>query len=340
MACAVRLAHFLAFGSALVALGCTHDYSAFSYQNAGSGGASTDAAGGNGGTAGFDASGGTSATGGFAATGGSSGSGGVAGSGATGGAAGSGGCLASQKLCNGTCVADGDPRYGCGTNGCTPCSIPNANTTCSGGACTLQSCRGGYGDCDNNPSNGCEQQLNTNQDCGDCGRVCDMTNAVSATCTGGACHDVCDPGYGDCSQPTNGPDNGCETDLKSSNTHCGSCANDCTVLGGSGGFVCLQGACACTSDAQCETAAGGTCDTSTGVCSCNGEAGAPCQPGEACRRYHGTDECSCHGGAACAAGQTCCDAGGCVDLQTDANNCGACGNACPNGQTCTAGQCG
>jgi hypothetical protein len=31
--------------------------------------------------------------------------------------------------------------------------------------------------------------------------------------------------------------------------------------------------------------------------------------------------------------------GVCVDLQTDVNNCGACGTKCTSGQTCTAGKC-
>ncbi len=41
----------------------------------------------------------------------------------------------------------------------------------------------------------------------------------------------------------------------------------------------------------------------------------------------------------CTTGQTLCGAG-CVDLQTSATNCGACGNACGTGQVCTAGRCG
>lgn len=41
----------------------------------------------------------------------------------------------------------------------------------------------------------------------------------------------------------------------------------------------------------------------------------------------------------CSAAETCCDAA-CVDLQTDAANCGACGAACGNGLTCQGGICG
>ncbi|MEZ4394964.1 MAG: hypothetical protein R3A48_28135 [Polyangiales bacterium] len=40
----------------------------------------------------------------------------------------------------------------------------------------------------------------------------------------------------------------------------------------------------------------------------------------------------------CATGQNLCSTA-CRDLQSDASNCGACGNACPTGQTCNAGVC-
>jgi hypothetical protein len=48
-------------------------------------------------------------------------------------------------------------------------------------------------------------------------------------------------------------------------------------------------------------------------------------------------------GSECAGGLVACggagDAGGCVDEQTDDNNCGSCGKTCPSGATCTAGAC-
>jgi hypothetical protein len=46
------------------------------------------------------------------------------------------------------------------------------------------------------------------------------------------------------------------------------------------------------------------------------------------------------GESTCAAGLTYCEeASACVDLGSDMNNCGACGNACTGGLTCFEGQC-
>ncbi len=44
------------------------------------------------------------------------------------------------------------------------------------------------------------------------------------------------------------------------------------------------------------------------------------------------------GGGTCPAGETQCGTS-CVNLNNDSNNCGACGNVCPAGQTCQAGVC-
>lgn len=49
--------------------------------------------------------------------------------------------------------------------------------------------------------------------------------------------------------------------------------------------------------------------------------------------------CSCLGGSPCSAAETCCAPQGCRDLDTDDQNCGACGEACFNGMSCNNGVC-
>jgi Stigma-specific protein, Stig1 len=63
---------------------------------------------------------------------------------------------------------------------------------------------------------------------------------------------------------------------------------------------------------------------------------------EACRACNGNTSrlCgSCGAYVCCAAGTTCCN-GTCTDLNSDANNCGACGNICPaSAPICNQGTC-
>ena len=61
---------------------------------------------------------------------------------------------------------------------------------------------------------------------------------------------------------------------------------------------------------------------------------AQCNPGFKCDSSTGTVQCI----PACSPTQTTCGST-CVDLKTDNNNCGACGNKCDNNQKCTNGQC-
>jgi hypothetical protein len=48
--------------------------------------------------------------------------------------------------------------------------------------------------------------------------------------------------------------------------------------------------------------------------------------------------CSCNGGGDCDGGQICCSSG-CKNPWSDEANCGACGHACGDGQTCMGGNC-
>ncbi len=322
-------------------LSCTNDFDSFSFSDDPDGGAGTA----SGGTAGGGgASSGGANTGGVINTGGAGTGGAVNTGGAnTGGAVNTGGtsgCGPTQKTCGGQCVAKDDPKFGCGGSSCDPCAIANATTQCVQDKCALLKCDVGFGDCENGLADGCESDLqSTTVHCGACSRACDKTKSADVACVQGLCRHRCEVGFADCSQPATGPDDGCETNIGNDKQNCGGCGNDCSQQGAGAGFSCTAGACGCSASAQCEVGGGtnGTCDTSSGLCSCDG---ASCAPGEACRKSGPNNICSCNGGAACKAGQTCCQTPNiCADLQSDAKNCGSCGNACPSGQTCQAGAC-
>ena len=103
--------------------------------------------------------------------------------------------------------------------------------SCMGGRC-VNSCNQGFGDCDNQPANGCESNLDTNLNaCGGCGKICKNNNAI-ATCAMGMCTLQCNAGYVDCNMDTK---DGCEAYLLGDNMNCGAC-----------GVVCPQNAPACS----------------------------------------------------------------------------------------------
>src|SRR5207244_495983 len=85
----------------------------------------------------------------------------------------------------------------CGTCG-HACSTVNGTASCTAGACAI-ACRSGFGDCNNDASDGCETNLNTNvANCATCGHACVLANATPA-CTAGACTIAsCNAGYTDC----------------------------------------------------------------------------------------------------------------------------------------------
>ena len=182
------------------------------------------------------------------------------------------------------CETDLRTTANCGECG-RSCNFANASTACMSGACRLVGCLTGFGDCNNDLGrDGCEQRLNTNRDCGQCGRSCSLPNA-NETCTSGSCQiGSCSAGFGNCDGQAG---NGCEIDLNNDARNCGSCNNACP-----NGLSCRAGRCVCTNDNNC-----------------NGN-------------------------------QTCCN-GSCVDEKTDVKNCGACGNACTSGTQpgCCDGRC-
>jgi hypothetical protein len=80
---------------------------------------------------------------------------------------------AGTDACNvGAC----DPVNGCETVAApdgTSCGLDNASGSCKAGVCDDPVCTAGFGDCDGNPANGCEDNVSGDvNNCGACGNVC------------------------------------------------------------------------------------------------------------------------------------------------------------------------
>ncbi|WP_104983725.1 hypothetical protein [Sorangium cellulosum] len=112
----------------------------------------------------------------------SSGGGGGSGGGGSGGAGGAGGgCPDGGASCGGDCVDTSTDTRHCGACD-NVCSRSGGTPSCVDGACQPPACDERRGDCDQDPSNGCEEDLRTSvAHCGACGQPC------SGQCVQGAC---------------------------------------------------------------------------------------------------------------------------------------------------------
>ncbi len=308
-------------------------------------------------------------------------------------------CAGGFENCN------ADPTDGCeqptltDTSNCGGCNsvcvVPNGTPGCSAGVCQITTCNPGFANCDLAVPNGCEVNLNSDIDhCGSCPNACPTPANAGATCTGGSCGFTCNVDFADCDGQ---PANGCEVNLQTDPTHCGSCAGACNL--GQATPVCNAGACAvgsCNAGfGNCDGLAANGCEINfqtdplhcgscAGVCSlanstqscvagacavgtcnlpfadCDGQAANGCETntdssipncgacGQACAVANGSPACAAGQClvASCNAGSANCDnlvANGCeVNTQTDVANCGSCGGLCdlPNaGEACTNGVC-
>jgi hypothetical protein len=307
------------------------------------------------------------------------GSDGLCGACATTGLSGAPSCV--QGVCQGSCSegnrdCDDNMRNGCEINittnadncgGCgAACSGANiSNRTCSGGACNGD-CAPGFSDCDTNKrTNGCEIQINgnDNNNCGACNAAC---SAGNTTCQTGSC--ICDQnacGNGCCTARSNGtcvlyadqgphpvqvnlPAPAVSSLCGNSGSLCGACPSDqeCAPAGSLGG-VCQCDATSCPSGC-CDS--NGACQAYGTVANCaQGAAGAAC-PGS-------FNDCSTiyltHPACISGSSQTCgcsasypdsCPVGdgtyNCYDTQTDNAHCGSCTTVCAQNQQCNFGLCG
>lgn len=247
-------------------------------------------------------------------------------------------CDTGFHRCGAQCVSDGSTAS-CGA-ACSPCPAPpHAMPTCSGGACGIV-CSAGFGDCDGDPTNGCEASLLTDPaHCGTCPNACSFAHA-GAMCINGGCNlGACAAGYASCNSIA---DDGCETLLASSTSHCGACGNACAA-----GQICAGGTCMASTcgagTGNCDGNAGNGCETSLSNDPNNcGSCGNVCSFGNASPQCSGG---SCSLGA-CVSGFGNCDGNagnGCeTPLGNDPGNCGACGNGCSFANAsagCSGGSC-
>jgi len=259
----------------------------------------------------------------------------------------------------GTANCDGDSSNGCETNlrtdsdhcgDCeTTCALDNATASCSAGVCRVESCVAPYGDCNGDPSDGCE--TNTTSSLSNCG-VCDSkpcpTLNGSPYCSDSKCELTCDKNFADCDGEAG---NGCEKDVSRDINNCGGCGKTCTASAGKtawcrdgqcGETTCAAGRGDCNGDPDDDPANNG-CETDlkTDVDSCG-----TC--GNICGVANGTAQCAAGVCSikSCASGFDDCTGGyadGCeTKTTTDLTNCGACGRTCTaaNGTpACVSGGC-
>ena len=88
----------------------------------------------------------------------------------------------SLRVCSGVCTDTDFDLANCGACG-KPCTTPNGTPACVYGVCHVTACAAGFADCNRDPSDGCEENLQTSAlNCGACGQACTV-----GPCTAGAC---------------------------------------------------------------------------------------------------------------------------------------------------------
>ena len=173
--------------------------------------------------------------------------------------------------------------------------------------------------------------------CGTCGHACALPHVATNGCAASACTVVtCATGYADCDGVAS---NGCEVNLNTSLTNCGTCGTKCTAQANESA-TCSSGTCAfpCTAGfADCDKNPANGCETAITTTSNCGACGTACAANQTCTG--GTcNNCPTN----CAAPTQCQTMGACGACAAvnapDGTTCND-GNACTQTDTCQSGTC-
>jgi hypothetical protein len=260
------------------------------------------------------------------------------------------------------CEAKLDTAQNCGLCGAA-CRYNRASASCTAGLCALAKCNPGYANCDGDDDNGCETDLNTLSNCGECGKTCGASDNANPGCKDLKCGvGTCIGPFGDCDSDAA---NGCEQQLNTA-AHCGKCDGKCDPAHGDG--TCDSGSCVVTKCdpgfADCNGVAADGCETALDSADHCGACGTSCKlphvthpsceavdgGGFRCVVTHACDPESapCTVGAlenGCEEGYSDCDkdtANGCEADLARSTNCGTCGTSCVKVNTvseCREGKC-
>lgn len=253
-------------------------------------------------------------------------------------------CTYPQTCQNGACTCPQEQPNVCGSV-CLNFDVVNVES-CDNG--TIKKCKDGYADVDKNINNGCEVNLNTDNDhCGEVNNKC--TNG--RTCQNKVCK--CPTDYAYCDDKCVDP----KTDPKycGKNTSCES-LTDCTS--NSVDKLCISGACASSCPTDQPNVCGSFCLNfgAVNIKNCAGSV-IECEINfsdedksieNGCEvnlltdnKYCGKDKIECTNGRTCQAGNCLCPTGlvycnnKCIDPVTDPYHCGV-DAKCNNGMNCTS----